>query len=463
VPASRPSSPAPISELPVPTPLPVLTRSGRPRREYRLPRRFRDNLPEPNPPPAVVDLPQQEPTPVRRVLLIVRDRLVTTLNSFGMWRDYPERPTIDPDSLLTVEDLANSHGLAPASSSLDVLDAFPDGNRPSYWPFTNATIYSVMKWLNNGKTVKSESETTDFVHNVILTPTFNAEDLVGFSAHKENQRMDKVLAQSSLRSQFKESSVDILVPSGSANVPPKLFSVPGLLHRKLVAVISDTFCDHLSHFLHFSHFKLFQKSPTTGNPERIHGEIYTSDSFLNETEKVRRLSLHPDDLGCKRERVVAAVMFSSDATHLTDFGNMKAWPIYLMLGNLSKYFRSQPNSGAMHHLAYIPSVSVVVIESLRLLTVKPKLPEYFQDFVSSFHCKWRSQKQQILTHCRRELMQAVWATILDDDFIHAYKYGIVVKCIDGVERRVYPRLFTYSADYPEKYVKYNFMLPAFLM
>jgi len=49
-------------------------------------------------------------------------------------------------------------------------------------------------------------------------------------------------------------------------------------------------------------------------------------------------------------------------------------------------------------------------------------------------------------------MHAVWSKILDDDFIHAYRYGIVIKGVDGVERRVYPRLFTYSADYPEKYV-----------
>ena len=30
-------------------------------------------------------------------------------------------------------------------------------------------------------------------------------------------------------------------------------------------------------------------------------------------------------------------MVSSDAAHLTDFGNMKAWPIYLMLGNLFSF------------------------------------------------------------------------------------------------------------------------------
>ena len=47
-------------------------------------------------------------------------------------------------------------------------------------------------------------------------------------------------------------------------------------------------------------------------------------------------------------------------------------------------------------------------------------------------------------------MHAVWKTILDDDFIHAYVHGMVVMCIDGIERRIFPRLFTYSADYPEK-------------
>ena len=47
-------------------------------------------------------------------------------------------------------------------------------------------------------------------------------------------------------------------------------------------------------------------------------------------------------------------------------------------------------------------------------------------------------------------MHAIWRILLDDAFVEAYKNGIVVKCFDGVTRRVYPRIFTYSADYPEK-------------
>ena len=62
-------------------------------------------------------------------------------------------------------------------------------------------------------------------------------------------------------------------------------------------------------------------------------------------------------------------MFSSDATMLTDFGTAKGWPIYFMLGNLSKYIRSQPDSGAMHHLAYIPSVKWLFMVSSQFLNL----------------------------------------------------------------------------------------------
>lgn len=47
-------------------------------------------------------------------------------------------------------------------------------------------------------------------------------------------------------------------------------------------------------------------------------------------------------------------------------------------------------------------------------------------------------------------MHAVLQKVFDDDFVNAYHHGIVIHCADGISRRVYPRIFTYSADYPEK-------------
>jgi hypothetical protein len=126
-------------------------------------------------------------------------------------------------------------------------------------------------------------------------------------------------------------------------------------------------------------------------------------------------------------------MFWSDATHLAAFGTAKMWPIYMTFGNLSKYIRCKPNSGAIKHLAYIPS-----------------FPDSLQDQIKDFHEKWETQQKDILTHCRRELMHSVWKFLLDDEFLHTYKFGMVLRCQDGIERRVYPRILTYSADYPEK-------------
>lgn len=49
-------------------------------------------------------------------------------------------------------------------------------------------------------------------------------------------------------------------------------------------------------------------------------------------------------------------------------------------------------------------------------------------------------------------MHGVWSHVLDDEFVKSYRHGFVMECLDGVWRRFYPRIFTYSADYPEKYV-----------
>ncbi|KAG2745118.1 hypothetical protein P692DRAFT_201655771, partial [Suillus brevipes Sb2] len=53
-------------------------------------------------------------------------------------------------------------------------------------------------------------------------------------------------------------------------------------------------------------------------------------------------------------------------------------------------------------------------------------------------------------HCRRELFHSCWDILLDPEFLHAYRHGIVLQCPDGIYRRIFPRIFTYSADYPEK-------------
>lgn len=79
-----------------------------------------------------------------------------------------------------------------------------------------------------------------------------------------------------------------------------------------------------------------------------------------------------------------------------------------------------------------------------------KLSDTIQDFdLQTFHC---SATAATLTHRKRETMQAVWRFLLNAEFTHAYEHGIVIKFPDGIFRHVFPRIFTYAANYPEKYV-----------
>jgi hypothetical protein len=77
-----------------------------------------------------------------------------------------------------------------------------------------------------------------------------------------------------------------------------------------------------------------------------------------------------------------------------------------------------------------------------------KIPDSIDEILVDIASKTR--RPALKTHCRRELMHEVWCLLMDDVFLQAYRHGIVIVCIDGVTRRVYPRIFTYSADYPEK-------------
>ena len=407
----------------------ALSQSGRPLRNRRLPARYQDIYPEAPHPATSTPIPSDSSVvPAQRVTLIVRNRFQTPPNTFGVWKEYLYRPSYDPDAFISPEDLHRPH-----NSTIFLHEEGTEERKEEASVYSNKSSELLMNWQNSFSDKKSNEETTRLVHSVLLHPQFRLGDIERFSATVENRRVDTAEAKGTFLKSFRCTSVDIDVPSGSAHEPSRKFSIPGLSYRQITSLIKDTFESPIAKKFHLSPFKLFRKLPNCDDSERIYSEIYNLDVLLDEHDKVQRAPTN--DPTCKREKVVAALMFWSDATHLATFGTAKMWPIYMLFGNLSKYIRSQPNSSATKHLAYIPP-----------------LPDSLQDQLKSYHAKWGTQHKEILTHCRRELMHAVWKFLLDDDFIHAHTYGMVVRSPDGIERRVYPRILTYSADYPEKSV-----------
>lgn len=94
-----------------------------------------------------------------------------------------------------------------------------------------------------------------------------------------------------------------------------------------------------------------------------------------------------------------------------------------------------------------PSLIISLFNKL----ISEKLPDSFKEFASEFMGK-KKTTPEFLAYCHRELTHEQWRFLLDDEFLNAYEHGIVIECGDAIMRRFYPRIFTYSADYPEKYV-----------
>jgi hypothetical protein len=81
-----------------------------------------------------------------------------------------------------------------------------------------------------------------------------------------------------------------------------------------------------------------------------------------------------------------------------------------------------------------------------------QLPDSIKDVLSNLPRISKTGISALQTHCRRELFQGCWNILLDAEFISAYRHRLVLRCPDGISRRVFPRIFTYSADYPKKYI-----------
>ena len=206
-----------------------------------------------------------------------------------------------------------------------------------------------------------EAEITRLGREVLSSPEFKVEVLGSFDAHRENKRMDDVIAAVESDAPFSrdgwhEVNVDIQIPVASTSrpLPPsRTFSVLGLHHHSLVEVIKVAWSEDMGKRFHLSPFKRIHVHPETKVETHIFDEAFTSDVWIEAHDDLQK---QPNEPGCSLEKVIAGLMFWSDSTHITNFGTASVWPLYLYFANLSKYVRAQPNSGACHHVAYIPEV-----------------------------------------------------------------------------------------------------------
>lgn len=97
-----------------------------------------------------------------------------------------------------------------------------------------------------------------------------------------------------------------------------------------------------------------------------------------------------------------------------------------------------------------PNSTYPILPHHTFTDISLQLPDSFKDF-ATVHVGGRGPGKALLRFCRQELFHAQLEILLDNDFLDAYVHGVLITCCDGVVRRIFPRIFTYSADYPEKF------------
>ena len=324
-----------------------------------LPAHLRPAPPRPTPPaqpevPIPAAIPDPEPE--------ADTEFITEPNGFGLYRQYTRKPQTDPEDLLTLADLVDDDMPEQHHSDAAMTETPHSPSVDFFYPFPNATVFRYVNWYLGTSGTLSAADLDRLAHDVISSDNFNREDLQNFSMARELARLDKHGSTDipfAAKDGWKKGSVTLHVPKAkhryaSESASPQ-FNVSGIHYRPLLEVIKAACQSDQAKQYHWVPFELVHQSPS--GHLRAYTDIYNSDAMLEEDAKIRALGRHPDD-DADTEVSVLALLLWSDSTHLATFGTASLWPVYMYLGNLSKYARGRPNAHAAHHLAYIPSVSV---------------------------------------------------------------------------------------------------------
>ena len=306
---------------------------------------------------------------------IVRPRLTTpfrtTANQFTLVREYLQRPSVIPDSLVSWKSPVVKLPPTTPKKHREVLDII--------YPYPNISSFLYNLTWRRMCGVASNSNREKML-NILHDKRFKLNDIqdINFSQIEKqittnNQspwggngwRRDSVIieiptgAKPTVASRRMEANErarrqrhDEVDPSADP-YPRHKIPIPDVRTRSLVSCLVDTIQEDLgASDLHWHGYKETWQPPYLGSPpERVWGELYSSDAFL-EAEQ----DLINSQTDASHPSVIAGYMIWSDSTHLAQFRQAKAWPIYAYIGNLSKYVRCQPTAHTAQVIGYIPPV-----------------------------------------------------------------------------------------------------------
>lgn len=329
------------------------------RTNRRLPERFRDDLPQP--PPSIPETqhagaaspPSSETYQPASPCSTIQRVFTSAKNVFGLFRRYQSTnpPIYEPDDQLTIDDF----------SDVTLSHEAPEEVPPNFYPYPNRSSFLLGDWFWNGGVTKSQAS-FDTLMGIVGDPEFHQDDVRDVNWDLINKELGAEDAEwLDDDAGWTSTPVSISVPfqprrgmPSPADACAQSYAAGEFHHRKLVSIIKEKITSlKVTHQFHYEPYELLWQPPYMTDPIRVQGELYSSPTFLDAHQELQN---SPEEPGCKLPRVVIALMFSSDLTHLTAFGDAKLWPLYLFFGNDSKYLRCKPTSHLCEHVAYFIKV-----------------------------------------------------------------------------------------------------------
>lgn len=341
-------------------------RSNRSGRVIRMPRRYADFVPGDDMARDDEIMPEEDIHAENELIPFETDP-----DSMGLYRVYATRPTLLPRSPLNIlcdtPMLQTETGEGPNNtlSRLHTGPPLPISITPEnlYSAFSSPTAGLLMCWQYSSSNLISDAamqRLTTFLDD----DAYDRRDVRVFNPTREKKLIAQYLEDHSnpfsARNGWKESSVHIRLPKEQMKWPsegdaPEL-EIKGVRHRSLIDIIKEVFEDGVATTFHMTPFSQMWKV-SEERSIKVYSEAYASPAMMEAYIEVNSLPRQPDD---NLERVVASLMMYSDSTHLSNFGDASLWPFYVFFGNESKYTRGKPTASACHHVAYIPTVSLLI-------------------------------------------------------------------------------------------------------
>jgi hypothetical protein len=289
----------------------------------------------------------------------------TLTNGFGLSKRFYgfQFPVCSPDGRLTLRDFADTP--TDDDEAQLFISSHSQTTTTSFSPYPNLSSFLLGEWFWDNGIQKSQKDFKDLM-DILCHPDFELEDIRRTNWSNVNTALSlsrgPFAAGASeaewMDEGWKCSPITIQVPFHRLTENPGShpYLVGQLHHRSLVAIIKERLksADAGTRF-HFEPHELLWRRGNGLKDVQVYGEMYTSDKLL---EMHRNLLDSPPVPGCNAPRAILPLMFWSDSTHLTSFGQAKLWPLYMFFGSDSKYQRCKPSANLCSHMAYFQKVSI---------------------------------------------------------------------------------------------------------